>query len=278
MEETLPGIRIFVSSDPEDLKPGDPWVEAILSNLNQAELIIVLATQRGLSRKWVWYESGACWSRGVRVLPCCVGTLRKGELPAPFSSFQALNIDEEHGYGHLINTAAEEIGLPQPNTFDISGSVQKLKAADEKITGANPGYMSPEDIQHRLDSVELSVRIDQGIAQYFVLLIENGSSEGVELEEVHLESKDGHRLAEPVRPKPNEIWKIEAKGRLAINFQLQSDPSVQLLTLNEWPESNLETDVRFKFLCRVLTKQKWCSRVLRVQVDRGARRIWQLVG
>lgn len=278
MEEALPGIRIFVSSDPEDLKPGDPWVEVILSNLSQAELIIVLATQRGLSRKWVWYESGACWSRGVRVVPCCVGTLRKGELPAPFSSFQALNIDEEDGYRRLITTAADEFGLPHPQPFPISGSVQKLKAVDEKIIGSNPSYMSPEDMQHRLDSVELSVRIDEGIAQYFALLVENGSSEGVEIEEIHLESKDGHRLAEPVRPKPNQIWNIEAKGRLAINFQLQSDPSVQLLTLNGWPESNLQADVRFKFLCRVLTKQKWCSRVLRVQVDRSARRIWQLVG
>jgi len=84
MEEALPGIRIFVSSDPEDLKPGDPWVEVILSNLSQAELIIVLATQRGLSRKWVWYESGACWSRGVRVLPCCVGV----NYPPRFRAFK----------------------------------------------------------------------------------------------------------------------------------------------------------------------------------------------
>jgi hypothetical protein len=278
IEEALPGIRIFVSSDPEDLKPGDPWVEVILSNLSQAELIIVLATQRGLGRKWVWYESGACWSRGVRVVPCCVGTLRKGELPAPFSSFQALNIDEEEGYGRLVNTVANEFGLSHPNPFDVSDLVQRLKAADEEVIRSNPVYMSPEDIQHRLDSIELSVRIDEGFAQYFALLVENGSSEEVEIEEIHLESKDGHRLAEPVRPKPNQTWKIEARGRLAINFQLQSDPSVQLLTLNGWPESNLETDVRFKFLCRVLTKHKWYSRVLRVQVDRGARRIWQLVG
>src|SRR6266700_1777197 len=278
MEETLPGIRIFVSSDPEDLKPGDPWVEVILSNLSQAELIIVLATQRALSRKWVWYESGACWSRGVRVVPCCVGTLRKGQLPAPFSSFQALNIDEEEGYGRLMHAVADEFGLSHPNSFDISGSVQRLKTADEKVISSNPVYMSSEDIQHRLDSVELSVRIDQGYAQYFALLVENGSSERVEIEEIHLESKDGHRLTDPVRPKPNEIWNIEAKGRLAINFQLQSDPAVQLLTLNGWPERNFETDVRFKFLCLVLGRQKWYSRMLRVQVDRGPRLIWQLVG
>lgn len=278
MEEVLSGIRVFVSSDPEDLKPGDSWVEVILKNLNQAELILVLATQRGLSRKWVWYESGAGWSRGVRIIPCCVGRIRKGELPAPFSSFQAVNIDDDDGYRHLINTVASELGLPDPNSVDISGLVRKLKAADKKIINSNPTYMSPEDIQHRVDSVELSVRIDQGYAQYFAVLVENGSSEEVEIEEIHLESKDGHRLTEPVRPKPNETWKMGANGRLAINFQLKTDPAVQLLTLHGWPESNIETDLTFKFLCRILARQKWCSRMLRIQVDRGARRIWQLVG
>ena len=61
--QIIPGIDVFVSSDPEDLRPGDVWVEVILENLAKAELIVVLATERGLSRKWVWYESGATWSR-----------------------------------------------------------------------------------------------------------------------------------------------------------------------------------------------------------------------
>jgi hypothetical protein len=278
IEATLPGTSVFVSSDPEDLRPGDPWVDVILDNLRAAKLVLVLATQRGLSRKWVWYESGAGWSRGVRVVPCCVGKLRKGELPAPFSSFQALNIDEEDGYRRFINTVADEFALPHPEPLDVSAPVQSLKTADERILGSNVAYMSSEDIQHRLDSVELSVRINQGIAEYFMLLVENESSEEVEIEEIQLESKDGHRLADPARPKPSETWKMEAKGRLAINCQLQPDPSVQLLTLNGWPQSSFETDVRMRFLCVILTRQKWCSRVLRVQVDRGARRISQLVG
>lgn len=49
--QIIPGIDVFVSSGPEDLKPGDVWVEVILENLAKAELVVVLATERGLSRK-----------------------------------------------------------------------------------------------------------------------------------------------------------------------------------------------------------------------------------
>jgi hypothetical protein len=52
IENAFPNIDVFVSSDPEDLTIGDPWVERILKALDLAKLVIVLATERGLGRKW----------------------------------------------------------------------------------------------------------------------------------------------------------------------------------------------------------------------------------
>jgi len=34
IETCFPQINVFVSSDPEDLPPGDPWVQTVLANLN----------------------------------------------------------------------------------------------------------------------------------------------------------------------------------------------------------------------------------------------------
>ena len=111
-----------------------------------------------------------------------------------------------------------------------------------------------------------------------MLLVESESSENFDIEEMVLETKEGHRLAVPARPKSGEEWKLEPKGRPSISSQLQPDPCVQILTLHEWPETNFATDVNFKFLRRILDQKKWCERLLRVQVERGARRIWQTVG
>src|SRR5213593_4436948 len=78
IETCFPQINVFVSSDPEDLPPGDPWVQTVLANLESAKMLLILATERGLNRKWVWFETGAGWSRGLLFIPCCAGKTRKG--------------------------------------------------------------------------------------------------------------------------------------------------------------------------------------------------------
>jgi hypothetical protein len=83
LEAAFSGLDVFVSSDPEDLPPGDPWVSTVLSNLREAFVVWVLATERGLNRKWVWFEAGAGWDRHDAFIPCCVGKIRKGTLPSP---------------------------------------------------------------------------------------------------------------------------------------------------------------------------------------------------
>jgi hypothetical protein len=90
----FPKHKIFVSSDPGDLKLADEWVLKILKALESAKFVLVLATERGLSRKWVWFEAGRTWFSGVKMLPCCVGTLRKSDLPSPFSGRMGANLDE----------------------------------------------------------------------------------------------------------------------------------------------------------------------------------------
>lgn len=93
VEESFPSVTVFATTDPEALPPGDAWVKTIFKNLRKAEIVCVLGTERGLTRKWVWLETGAGWARFDRILTCCVGAMRKSNLPAPFSWFTALNID-----------------------------------------------------------------------------------------------------------------------------------------------------------------------------------------
>jgi hypothetical protein len=106
----LPNHKIFVSSDPENLKLADEWVVKILKALETAKFVLVLATERGLSRKWVWFEAGRTWFSGVKMLPCCVGTLRKSNLPAPFSGHMGANLDEPKDVQSLFKCLMELFG------------------------------------------------------------------------------------------------------------------------------------------------------------------------
>lgn len=61
----------------------------------------------------LWFETGAGWSGGLLFIPCCVGRTRKGQLPHPFSGYQALNIGEEGDFGILINELKKQFGDPE---------------------------------------------------------------------------------------------------------------------------------------------------------------------
>src|SRR5215467_13643056 len=89
IEHAFDSIDVFVSSDPEDLPIGDSWVEKILDSLERARLVLVLATDRGLNRKWVWFEAGAGWNRRRQIFAGCIGKTRKNNLPAPFGQHTA---------------------------------------------------------------------------------------------------------------------------------------------------------------------------------------------
>ena len=106
VEEAIPGCDVFVSSDTEDLRPGDEWVRRIRERLREARVLVLLASERGLSRPWVWYETGAGWSREIRTIPCCLGSIRKNNLAAPFSSYQSLNGDEVGDFKSLLRLGA----------------------------------------------------------------------------------------------------------------------------------------------------------------------------
>lgn len=134
IEACFPQIKVFVSSDPEELPPGNQWVQTVLANLKTAKILLILTTERGLNRKWVWFETGAAWSRGVLFIPCCIGKIRKGQLPHPFSGYQALNIDEEGDFESLVSEFKKQFGAPQkvPESRTIIPELKQLNIRAEE--------------------------------------------------------------------------------------------------------------------------------------------------
>jgi hypothetical protein len=157
LEASFTGLEVFVSSDPEDLPPGDPWVTTVLSNLRAAFVIWVLATERGLSRKWVWFEAGAGWDRHDAFIPCCLGKIRKGSLPAPYSHYQAVNIDEVGDLKALFSGLPKTLGSPSYDV-DYSGIVADLIRLDVRAEERARIALSPF-------AAEVSAKVKEGMAK-----------------------------------------------------------------------------------------------------------------
>jgi len=110
----LGALRFFNTSDRESLRPGDHWFSSILDGLRQCAVLMAVFSPDGLRSPWVNFESGAAWLRGALVVPCCAGQVRKGNLPAPYNSLQAIDLDDPDDLALLIRRIAEKIDLRPP--------------------------------------------------------------------------------------------------------------------------------------------------------------------
>jgi TIR domain len=179
LKAAFPTIDSFVSSDPEDLPPGSPWVEKILKALAEAKLVLAVTTERGLSRKWVWFESGRTWHSGIECVPCCLGKIRKSDLPTPFSFLQAINIDEEAGFSALIKKCGKTFDL-SPKALEIGRIVEELRRVDVRAEERQRTLDDPDalELQQEVDTV--MQRLDTGSRETLRLLLKYGEmTEGV---------------------------------------------------------------------------------------------------
>ncbi|MBI4306766.1 MAG: toll/interleukin-1 receptor domain-containing protein, partial [Chloroflexi bacterium] len=143
IERRIPGVWVFLSSDPSDLPPGAEWSKEIQQALQEARLVVLLATSRSLSRPWVWFEAGTVWFTGRRFIPLCLGSIRKGALPPPLGERQALNADEEQDLLAFLTRAAEETGLELEDreVVQIVQELAMMEAVAAAATEAGTGWI-----------------------------------------------------------------------------------------------------------------------------------------
>jgi hypothetical protein len=270
IERAISGSDVFVSSDTEDLRPGDEWVKRIRENLRDARILLLLASERGLKRPWVWYEAGSAWSREIRMIPCCLGRIRKNGLSAPFSSYQALNADDAADLKNLLGEISRELGL-SVQLPEMSPIVLDLQARDRAAHESDATMLTPEEVRLRVDAANVSATITQGYRESFILSLKNESSEKITVREIRLIGPKGIALADP-HFLPESKRTLEPNGNLQVEWKVSSDPAATLVRLSfpeGWPsnKATIPADLVIEVGCEILKTFKRCPTSKRVQVD-----------
>jgi hypothetical protein len=136
IERRLPGVKVFCSSDPTDLPPGTKWSPEIQQALRDSTALIFVASERGLQRRWVWFECGTFWFSGKKIIPLCLGEVRKNALHPPLSELQAINGDESSDLKIALDVIAAATGLSLSDTSDLDNLAEKLKQLDNRAAAA----------------------------------------------------------------------------------------------------------------------------------------------
>jgi len=156
LEQAFPGVGVFVSSDPENLPPGDPCIQQILGALKSAKAVLMMATERGLKRNWVWFEAGHAWFSGGKLIPCCAGKVRKGKLPAPFLLLTGLNIDIAGDLKALIQTLSTTLEMSARN-IEVDEIATEFIRLDVRAEEKQKTYDDPNAAEIR-KSIEATMK------------------------------------------------------------------------------------------------------------------------
>jgi TIR domain len=205
----LKGVEVFVSSDPTDLPLGDPWVTNILNALEQARLVLVLATERGLKRPWVWFETGRTWFSPVRCIPCCLGKTRKSALPAPFNSRQAMNLDETDDLERLFAACSKELGIVL-GALDLKLITNDMIRLDVRAEERQKVLEDPFSFEKRKEVDDVIQTLDPGSREALRLVLKYGDlTQRVARDKIQIAGKMGSNTLLPIGLADRTGWLIK---------------------------------------------------------------------
>jgi TIR domain-containing protein len=130
IQSRLPGVKVFCSSDPTDLPAGTKWSPDIQKALLDSTMLIFIASDRSLQRPWVWFECGTFWFSERKIVPLCLGGVRKNALHPPLSELQAVNGDDPKDLRIALDSVASATGVSLENDTHLDTLSIRLAQLD----------------------------------------------------------------------------------------------------------------------------------------------------
>jgi hypothetical protein len=125
-------IDTFRSSDETAIYAGEEWMARIFEELKTAKVLISMLSPISVGRPWINFEAGAAWMGSSKVIPVCFNGLTIGELPKPYSSLQAVEINTHEGAYYFVSSIAHHLNVEKPKKplFDPSEHLLKYTEID----------------------------------------------------------------------------------------------------------------------------------------------------
>jgi hypothetical protein len=117
LNDRMDVIDVFVSSNERSLPPGTEWPRKIRDNLKNAFICICIVSPHSFDSRWLYFESGATYIKGIPVVPICWGGVKKEEIKPPLYFFQALEMPSKAAEKSLMKLVAETAKLKPPRNI-----------------------------------------------------------------------------------------------------------------------------------------------------------------
>jgi len=149
LDALVPNAEVFISSDKWQIYAGEDWLKKICDALEQAKVVILLLSERSVSRPWVNFEAGAAWLTKKHVIPVCFKGLSKGALPKPYSSLQALNLTERADQRYLLHSVCHYLNVLSPMEPPPTETYEREREPYEHFAAVIKAFEEGKPIPHR---------------------------------------------------------------------------------------------------------------------------------
>ncbi len=129
LESSFPQIKVFVSSDPDDIPAGTKWLNKISDALKESTLLIILYSPQSTLRPWINFEAGCGWVKDIPIMPICHSGLRVSQIGAPISSFQGLEIESDDFPKRFFKDIAKHADIPNIPRLATDEFMSEVKTA-----------------------------------------------------------------------------------------------------------------------------------------------------
>lgn len=127
----LDAIEVFVSSNEKSITYGAKWLDRITTALQSCNMMLILCSKKSVQRPWINYEAGFGNGRDVDVIPVCYAGQDKGQLPAPLSFYQGLNLFDSGVLESLMEQIADTVNMRCPSA-DCKALLEQVKQLEDR--------------------------------------------------------------------------------------------------------------------------------------------------
>ncbi len=125
------GIEVFLASRWESIAAGADWETKVMDALGDIDALLVLMSIEALTKHWVNFEIGFAWAKQARILIFCHKGLTPSGLPRPYSSLQAVEINDpiyNKRMDKIVKAVASSMNLRFPTEAPVTTDADIVEA------------------------------------------------------------------------------------------------------------------------------------------------------
>ncbi len=119
---------VHLSGEVEDIQLDVQRLAAVDRALGEAQVVLLLCSERSIGRPWINFESGCAWFKRVPVIAVCHSGCSTADLLPPLGSFQAFDLTDAASCQALLETLAKYLKRKRVPRINCDLMVAELEA------------------------------------------------------------------------------------------------------------------------------------------------------